>query len=170
MITRRASVLPLLPLVPALLAGACSSGQPPCGEVEHPPLQGGGHLIGDAPPPGPYSSTPGTSGWHAGGAPRTGVFGGSDALSEPELVLALESGQVVAAYAPTLPDDQVAELERLATDRFAGILTVTPFEGDMGAPLVLNAWATRQPCQRVDAGTVATFIDRHADEAAQQGG
>ncbi|MBW3576487.1 MAG: DUF3105 domain-containing protein [Actinobacteria bacterium] len=144
----------------------CGDGdaQVACGAVEHPEVQAGSHLIGGATPPVPYSSTPGTSGWHAAGAPRTGVFGAADPLSEPEIVKALEVGQVVAAYDPTrLAADATAQLEELAHDRFAGALTVTPFSGDLGAPLVLNAWGVRQPCTGVDADAIGAFVEEHAE-------
>ncbi|MGH3440717.1 MAG: DUF3105 domain-containing protein [Nitriliruptorales bacterium] len=135
-----------------------------CGPVEHPELQGGSHLIGDAEPPVPYSSTPGTSGWHASGQPPTGVIDRGTPLTDTQIVASLEAGQVVAAYDPDgLAADQVDELERLARDRFSGQLTVAPFTQDMGAPLVLNAWATRQPCSRVDTDVIASLIDRLGD-------
>lgn len=147
--------------VAALALAACAAdGTVACGPVEHPELQGGGHLIGDAEPPVPYSSTPGTSGFHAAGAPQTGVFHGDRALTEPEIVLDLEVGQVVAAYDPArLPDDDVAELEELAAGPLSGDLTVTAFEEDMGAPLTLNAWGTRRPCTAVDPDTVRAFVE-----------
>ena len=130
-----------------------------CTAVEHPEEQSGGHLVGDSTPPVDYSSTPGTSGWHAGEAPRTGVFDTEDPLSEPELVLALEVGQVVAAYDPTTFDPpSIAQFERLAKGRFADELTVTPFEGDMGSALTLNAWATRQACDSLDSQALTAFV------------
>lgn len=148
--------------VATLLVGACGDGaEVACGPVEQPELQGGGHLLGDTEPPVPYSSTPGTSGFHAAGAPPEGVYGGDDALSEPAIVLSLESGQIVAAYDPDeLPDAEVTELEDLATGPLAGRLTVTPFDGDMGASLTLNAWGERQPCSTVDADAVRGFVER----------
>lgn len=151
--------------VATLLAGACSDGaevtEVVCGPVEHPELQGGGHLLGDAEPPVPYSSTPGTSGFHAAGAPPEGIYAEDDPLTEPAIVLSLETGQVVAAYDPEeLSDAEVSELEDLASGPLAGQLTVTPFDGDMRAPLTLNAWGTRRPCSAVDRDTVRGFVDR----------
>lgn len=153
-----------------LLLASCAGGaSEACGPVEHPELQGGSHLLGDATPPVPYSSTPGTSGWHASGQPPTGVIDRDSPLTDPQLVASLESGQVVAAYDPdALPAEQVDELEQFARDRFAGRLTVTAFTEDMGAPLVLNAWATRQPCSRVDADAIESFIDNFGDAAEDE--
>lgn len=162
----------LAALVAAALLVGCgdAGGTAVCGPVEHPELQGGGHLIGDHEPPVPYSSTPGTSGFHAAGTPRTGVFDGDQALREPELVTALEVGQVVAAYDPDrLPSEEVAELEELATGGLSGQLTVTPFDGDMGAALTLNAWGTRRPCSSVDPGAVQAFVDEFGDGGSEHG-
>ncbi len=134
-----------------------------CEPVERPPEQSGGHLLGEGTPPVPYSSTPGTSGWHAAGAPRTGVHGPGEELSEPEIVRILEVGGVVAAYrADSLPDGQVEELEQLAREDLGDSLTVTPFDGEMGAPLTLNAWGVRQACHVVDEEAVRTFVDEQA--------
>lgn len=154
-------------LAAALLLSACGSSSEggastSCGPVEHPELQGGGHLLGDREAPVPYTSTPGTSGFHAAGAPRTGVFPPDQALTQPQIVRTLESGQVVVAYDPDrLSDDAVRQLERLATGPLRDRLTVTAFEGDMGAALTLNAWGTRRPCSDVDEDTVRAFVDEY---------
>ncbi|MBW3662160.1 MAG: DUF3105 domain-containing protein [Actinobacteria bacterium] len=142
-----------------------------CAGTEFPSLQEGGHLLEGADPPVPYSSTPGTSGWHAGGAPQTGVFGPDEELSEPRIVLALEVGQMVASYDPaTLGADEVTELEQLAATEHEGTLTVTPFTArDQGAPLVLNGWGVRQACQEVDADVIASFIEAHLPSAPGHG-
>ena len=135
-----------------------------CQAVERPEEQSGSHLIGDATPPVAYSSTPGTSGWHAGGAPPQGVFGADDALTEPQIVSALESGQVVIAYDPDdVTTDDIARLEELATGRFEGQVTVTPFDGDMGAAIVLNGWAVRQACSALDEAALADFVATFGD-------
>lgn len=156
-------------LAAAVLLSGCGftaeDGSASCGPVEHPELQGGGHLLGDREPPVPYSSTPGTSGFHAAGAPRTGVLPRDEPLSEPHIVLAVEVGQVVAAYDPDrLPDEDIQQLEELATGPLQGELTVTAFEGDMGAALTLNAWGTRRPCAAVDVATVRGFVEEHGGQ------
>lgn len=142
-----------------------------CAEPEFPSLQDGGHLLEGADPPVAYSSTPGTSGWHAGGAPRTGVFGLDEELSEPHIVLALEVGQIVASYDPsTLRPDEVTELEQLAATEHDGTLTVTPFTArDQDAPLVLNGWGVRMACQDVDAEVIGSFIETQLSSAPGHG-
>lgn len=74
---------------------------------------------------------------------------------------------MVAAYDPgVLPAAQIAETQRLATSEHRGSLTGTAFDGDMGAPLVLNAWGARQPCSRMNAAALARFVAAFADPAA----
>lgn len=146
-------------VTPTAVAGATDA----CRPAVEPPLQDGSHLIGDAEPPVPYSSTPATSGWHASGNPRTGVIPADDPLTDPELVLTLEVGQVVAAYDPErLDEDAVGELERLATDTYPDRLTVTPYEG-ADAPLTLVAWGVLRPCDELDPAAVDAFVAAHAD-------
>lgn len=78
---------------------------------------------------------------------------------------ALEAGQVVVAYDPSsLPDHEVRETERLVREQLEDRVTVTPFEGDMGAPLVLNAWGARRPCDQFDIDAVRAFVDRFASQ------
>lgn len=165
---RRSSVAAFAACV---LLAACEAGEAvACGPVEHPELQGGGHLLGDTEPPVPYSSTPGTSGFHAAGNPPEGVFGRDDALTEPQIVRALEFGQVVAAYDPArLPESEVSQLEELASGPLSGQLTVTPFDGDMGAAVTLNAWGTRQPCSTVDPEAVRGFVDGFGGSSRHHG-
>lgn len=147
---------------PTAVAGATEA----CGPTVEPPLQDGSHLIGDSEPPVPYSSTPATSGWHASGNPRTGVIPADDPLTDPELVLTIEVGHVVAAYDPDrLAEDAVGELERLATGTYPDRLTVTPYEG-ADAPLTLVAWGVLRPCDELDPAAVDAFVTAHADPDA----
>ncbi len=136
-------------------SGACA---PPAEQ----PLQDGSHLIGDTAPPVPYSSTPPSSGWHASGKPRTGVVDPADPLTDPELVLALETGDVVVAYDPDRTDDDaVAELTRLARTTYEGTLTTTPYAG-AEAPVTFVAWGVLQSCDTVDVGALRSFVTAHA--------
>lgn len=161
----------LTALAGAVLLTACGAAGPAdeplpatdaCAAATFPTLQEGGHLL-QAEPPVAWSSTPGTSGWHASGAPRMGIFALDEELTEPQVVLALELGNIVATYDPgRLPEDEIAELESIATSEHAGRLTVTPFtERDQDAPLVLNGWGVRQTCDELEPDTVARFIDTY---------
>jgi hypothetical protein len=131
-----------------------------CTAEEQPPLQTGSHLIGDAEPPVPYSSTPPTSGWHASGRPRTGVT--TEPLTDPQVVSVLEGGAIVAAYDPARVDgDQLDRLTALATGPHDGRLTVTPYVAEMPSPVTLVAWGVLQRCDDVDTAAVTAFVLRH---------
>lgn len=134
-----------------------------CAAGERPALQGGSHLLGDAEPPVPYSSTPPTSGWHSSGAIRDGVIDPDDPLSDPEIVSVLEIGGVVASYDPDrVSSDDVATLEQLAEGSHAGRLTVTPYPATMPTPLALTAWGVLQRCETVDPASIDAFVLTYA--------
>lgn len=140
---------------------------PTCAEEEHPKLQSGSHLIGDAEPPVPYSSTPPTSGWHASGLPQPGVH--DEPLSEPQMVSLLEGGGVVAAYDPArLALEDVEALEALALASEEGYLSVTPYEVEMPTPLALTAWGVLQRCTVFDRTAVAAFVEAHHDQTGDE--
>ncbi len=151
--------------VGALLAGCATAAGDPlagadCEPLERPQLQEGSHLLGDAPPPVPYSSSPPTSGWHSSGRPLDpGTY--LDEVSGPEQVRVLEQGGIVVAYDPTLPEDRVEALQRLP-EEVDGIV-VTPYAAAT-APVSLTAWGVLQLCEDVNAGEVAAFRDAHARE------
>lgn len=131
------------------------------GEVR-PTLQEGGHLIGDTEPPVPYSSSPPTSGWHASGAPRLGVIPEDDPLSEPEIVSALENGNVVVAYDPDrVSDETVARIAELATSTYAEQLTVTAYAA-AESPVSLAGWGVLQTCGDLDEDALDAFVAAHA--------
>lgn len=130
-----------------------------CQPAEQQQLQEGSHLLGDQPPPVPYTSTPPTSGWHSSG--RTldpGAY--TEPVSEPQQVRVLEQGGVVVAYDPSLPDDRVNQLQQLAGE-VEGVV-VTPYEPAMPSPVTLTAWGVLQRCDTVTAADVAAFRDAHA--------
>lgn len=134
-------------------SGACAAG-------ELPKLQAGSHLIGDTEPPVPYSSTPATSGWHLSGAFDTGVL--DDPIDDPYVVAILEQGGVLALYDPAAAtDEDVSSLRDLASGPYDGRLSVAPYAGDLGAPVVLAAWGVLQRCDAADADAVATFVLRY---------
>lgn len=131
-----------------------------CAEGERPQLQAGSHLLGDTEPPVPYSSTPASSGWHDSGVPDTGVR--AEPLDDPALVAVLEVGGVAAVYDPARLDPASLEaLEATARDTFPDRLTVAPYDGDPGAPLVLAAWGVLQRCDDLDPDATAEFVLRY---------
>jgi hypothetical protein len=126
-----------------------------CAAPEQQQLQQGGHLLGDEPPPVPWSSVPPTSGWHASGA---GVSAGTyvEPVSELEQVLWLERGGVVVAYDPDLPSAQIGELNRLPASTSRTV--VTPYDVAMPRPITLTAWGWLQRCDTVTPAAVEAFV------------
>lgn len=150
---------------PAAGPGRRSPAAGACGPVQHPPVQAGGHLLGEREPPEPYSSTPPTSGWHAAGAVAARVYGDDEALSEPEQVTVLESGGVVVTHRG-LEAAQRAALESLATEQHPGRVAVTPYDGLAPGEVAVAAWGRLQVCDGVELDVVRAFIDAHAGRDA----
>jgi hypothetical protein len=145
---------------PAPAAGEAPEATDACAAGELPQLQAGTHLLGDTPPPVPYSSTPATSGWHLSGAFSTGVI--DRPIDDPHVVAILERGGVAALYDPTQAgEDEVAELVALAEGPYTGRLSVAPYDGELGSPVALVAWGVLQRCDAVDGDAVATFVLRY---------
>lgn len=138
------------------LAGAA------CDPLERPQLQEGSHLLGDAEPPVPYSSSPPTSGWHSSGRPLDpGTY--LEEVSGPQQVRVLEQGGAVLAYDPSLPADEIDTYQRLP-EQVDG-LVVTPY-ADADAPVTLTAWGVLQRCTAVTANDAAAFLEAHAADPA----
>jgi hypothetical protein len=146
-------------------AGAPEGG---CGPVEQPPLQAGSHLIGDAEPPVPFSSTPPTSGWHSSGALEVTVHGEDDPLTEPEQVSVLEADGVVISYRD-LPEDDIAALAAFVEDGYAGRVAVTPYDAIDPGEVALTAWGHLQRCDGLDLDAVRAFVDTHASDEVDPG-
>ncbi len=160
MTTRRAAAA-LAALV--LLLVGCRDGSEVasdvCEEPVEPPLQEAGHLLGDTPPPVPYSSTPPTSGWHAsGGVPPPGLY--EVQLPDPAIVSVLERGGVVVTHAGPLDGEARAAVAALLDEVDA--LVVTPYALDeQQPPVTLLAWGVLQRCDELEPGAVRAFADAH---------
>jgi hypothetical protein len=134
-----------------------------CDSPEFPPVQFGSHLIGDAEPPVPYSSTPPTSGWHASGGFRIAVQPPGQPLRESVQVSIEEAGAVVVTYRD-VDDDDRQRLEDAVETRYPGRVAVTPYgELDAGA-VVLAAYGVLQRCDGVDLGALDAFVEAYAAE------
>ena len=156
-----------------VLAAACSpnlrsdpnpsaGGSDVCEPVETFPIQGGQHLIGDAEPPVPYSSTPPTSGWHSSGAFTIGVAGADAPLTEPQQVAVLEAGGVVVSYRD-LPAADVTAIDERAEQQFAGRVSVTPYDKLESGQVALTGWGVLQLCDELDLEVLDDFVTSFAD-------
>lgn len=139
-----------------------------CGPVEHPPVQGGSHLIGDAKPPGPYSSTPPTSGWHSSGAVEVRIHDEADPIGEPQQVSVLEADGVVITHRDLPPDEQ-GSLEELVRERYDGKVAVTPYEKLERGEIALTAWGALQRCMGLDIDAITGFVEAHAARDVEPG-
>ena len=133
-----------------------------CAAPEMPTLQGGDHLIGDRPPPVPYSSTPPTSGWHSSGAFDIAVQPQEDPLSEPEQVSVLEAGAVVVTYGRLADADRDA-LESHAR-QYVGRIAVTPYDKLREGEVAFTGWGALQRCDALDLDALDRFVTTYADE------
>lgn len=133
-----------------------TAGTSSCETVETPPLQVGQHLIGDAEPPGTYSSTPPTSGWHTSTVPQPGRSPAP--LRDPEIVSALENGLVVAAVDPTVLADTDSDVVGGLVAQFPDRLVVTAYEGDAPTSVALLTWGKVQRCDLLDPAAVTSFV------------
>lgn len=131
-------------------AGAAPSDA--CQPVEHPPLQLGSHLVGDAEPPSPYTSTPPSSGWHSTSVPPPGIA--DEPLEDPDIVSALEAGLVVVAVSPEVDLAGATPL----VEQFPRRLVVTTFEQAMPTPVALLTWGKLSRCDELDPTGVTTFV------------
>ena len=134
-----------------------------CDSPEFPPVQFGSHLIGDADPPVPYSSTPPTSGWHASGAFQIDVQPPDEPLRESVQVSIAEVGAVVVTYRD-VDDADRARLEEAVHTRYAGRVAVTPYDQlDPGA-MTRAAYGVLQRCEGIDLDAVDAFVESYAAE------
>ena len=140
-----------------------ADGSDVCEAVETFPIQGGQHLIGEAPPPVPYSSTPPTSGWHASGAFQIAVEPPDEPLSEPQQVSILEAGGVVVTYNGLTPDE-LTSLTELTQNKYTGRAAVTRYDKLEEGHVALAGWGVAQRCEALDLEIVDGFVGAYADE------
>lgn len=129
-----------------------------CEAEEQVPELSGGHLIGDTEPPRPYNSVPPTSGWHSAGAPKYGVHGAEDPLTEPEQITVLELDGVVLSYAALSGPERIA-LE--AVGREHERVAVTPYDQLDAGEVAMSAWGVLRRCDGVDSRVIEDFIAAH---------
>lgn len=148
--------------------GATASVEPTatasCETPELPPVQSGLHLVGEAQPPVPYSSTPPTSGWHRSGAARAGVA--PEPLPEPVQVGLLEAGTVVVTHGELAAADRRA---LVAWTQERGDVALSAYDGLAAGSVAFTAWGVLQRCDAVDLEAAARFADHYGGEVAGHG-
>ncbi|MGH8901220.1 MAG: DUF3105 domain-containing protein [Egibacteraceae bacterium] len=138
-----------------------AQGSVSCEPEELPRQQFGSHLIGDRPPPVPYSSTPPTSGWHASGRLAIAINPPDRPLPEPQQVSILEAGGVVVTYRQLSELDR-RRLETHVRDRFPGRVAVTSYDKLEPGRVAFTAWGVLQRCDVLDLAVLDNFVAAHA--------
>lgn len=163
---------PLILAALLLLLPACGQAAPDapaatarCGPVEFPQVQFGSHLIGDAAPPVPYSSTPPTSGWHQSGLPPVGIF--TDAVPETRQVSALEAGGVVVTHNGLAPQDVAALADHVRESGVEDQVVVTPYGAIDPGEVVLASWGALQRCEGLDLDALDTYVAAYGNPIEQ---
>ncbi len=141
---------------PSVASTASSVGPGGCGSVERPTVQLSSHLIGDAEPPGPFSSTPPTSGWHTTAVPDAGLA--AEPVPDAAIVSALENGIVVLALAPDMYEAVDPDVLDDLVAQFPDRLLVTSYATPMATPVALLTWGRLQRCDVVEPSAVTTFV------------
>lgn len=155
-------------MVASLLVAGCGGGSAidaSCGEVVTEELDPTWtvHLLPNAPDP-EYLTDPPTSGPHYASEAATGVVAAP--LDGAAQVTVLEVGGVLVQYRPDdLSGDDRGRIERLAED---GVV-VAPAP-DLPDSVVATAWVTKQSCEGVAVGELASFIAEHGGQGPAAAG
>jgi hypothetical protein len=138
-----------------------------CGDAEATPDEGHQHLLGDAPPPVGYRSTPPASGWHYRQRDRIrlGVAAPGAPLTEPEHVSVLAVGGVVISYRD-LDAGDVRRLEAVVNAAGERPVALTSYGALEPGEVALTAWGIVQRCDGVDTGAVEAFVLGNAADVA----
>jgi hypothetical protein len=103
-----------------------------------------------------YDMSPPVSGSHAGAPADCGTYGG--ALENGNLVHSLEHGAVAVLYEPTIPQEQVTQIEELVASYDSHTISA-PFEGEMETPIAVAAWANIMRLNTFEEDAVTEFIE-----------
>jgi hypothetical protein len=103
-----------------------------------------------------YPQTPPVGGDHAAAWLNCGVY--TEPVPNENAVHSLEHGAVWITYDPSLPADQVADLEALAANQ--SYVLVSPFEG-LGSPVAVSAWGYQLQLDSADDARLPVFIQKY---------
>ena len=103
-----------------------------------------------------YPQTPPVGGDHAAAWLNCGVY--TEPVPNENAVHSLEHGAVWITYDPSLPADQVADLEALAANQ--SYVLVSPFEG-LGSPVAVSAWGYQLQLDSADDERLPVFVQKY---------
>jgi hypothetical protein len=102
-----------------------------------------------------YDSVPPTHGPHSATPAACGVH--SEPIANENLVHSLEHGAVGILYLPTVPVDDIREVERLARS-YDGRVLSAPYP-DMPTPIAVVSWGEMMRLQALDRAAIRAYID-----------
>jgi hypothetical protein len=123
-------------------------------EIEHYSTGAGNppHLNGDL----SYPMSPPVSGQHSQSIVVCGTHGAP--IQDEVFVHLMEHGVVAVVYDPTLPLQQIRQIEELVAE-FDSHTVSAPFEGEMATPIAVTAWANIMRLREFDGPAIREFID-----------
>ncbi|MEA2498901.1 MAG: hypothetical protein QOH26_1306 [Actinomycetota bacterium] len=112
-----------------------------------------------------YPTKPPVSGPHAGQPESCGVH--DSQIADSVQVHSLEHGAVAIQYDPTLPAEQILQIEDIARGADENVLSA-PYSG-METPIAVTAWGYLMRLDTLDEAAVNEFIDEFAGKGPESG-
>jgi hypothetical protein len=112
-----------------------------------------------------YETLPAVSGEHAPGAAPCGVY--DQQIPDETQVHMLEHGAVGIQYLPTLPVDQIKEIEAIVEDSERDVFSA-PYPG-MESQVAVSSWSRKMELDELDASAVEQYIDAFAGKGPESG-
>ncbi|WP_150237435.1 DUF3105 domain-containing protein [Nocardiopsis quinghaiensis] len=101
-----------------------------------------------------YEQSPPVGGNHWNAWQNCGVY--PEPVAPEFAVHSLEHGAVWINYQPDLPEDQVETLNDMYSP--GGYLVISPYEGEMDAPIVASSWGRQVSAETADDENLQRFV------------
>ncbi len=112
-----------------------------------------------------YETLPPVSGEHAPGAAPCGVY--NQQIPDETQVHMLEHGAVGIQYLPTLPVEQIKEIEAIVEDSERNVYSA-PYPG-MESQVAVTSWSRKMELEEIDAPAVQKYVDAFAGKGPEPG-
>ncbi|MFE3460394.1 DUF3105 domain-containing protein [Nocardiopsis aegyptia] len=104
-----------------------------------------------------YEQSPPVGGDHWPSWQNCGVY--DETVTNEFAVHSLEHGAVWVTYRPDLPQEEVDALSSLYSP--GDYLVISPFEGEMEAPIVASSWGRQVTAETADDQNLTRFVQRY---------
>ena len=104
-----------------------------------------------------YEQSPPVGGDHWPSWQNCGVY--AEPVTNEFGVHSLEHGAVWITYEPDLPQDEIDALDSLYSQ--GDYLLVSPYEGEMDAPIVASSWGRQVGAETADDQNLTRFVQRY---------